>query len=201
MYHREANPPRSSQNDDTFELWTRHNFATLQHHLSNSADKALPFFHYSDSEGAQQLFEFYHSSFYRYLGQYRIDSVEKFPGGSLEVREFIEARDESKKERTASKWKEMLSSDWIKVVVRRCPEDRQTGDPVKAAAASASIASPTSHSSGPAAVRQPLFQRTLDTGAPSSTVIRTPRDPPASGFGSGWQSSWWKTGDVGEDQK
>lgn len=138
MNHRDANPVSTSQTFTALELWTRNNFATLEHHMSTSPDKALPFFHYSDSESSKQLYEHYHSSFYRYLGEYKIESLSKYDGGSPEVRAFIEARNESKKQRTASKWKEMLSSQWMKVIIVRLPEEQQTGDPMKAAAANTS---------------------------------------------------------------
>ena len=67
---------------------------------------------------------------YSFNGMYEIAATEILPGGSAAVREFVMRRDESQKNKSAAVWKDKLSSDWLRVEVRRCDESKQTKDPL-----------------------------------------------------------------------
>jgi hypothetical protein len=115
LYHRDANPAiiKKPDSSETYEVWTRHNFACVQAHIQ----QPLPFFHYSDSQGSQALWSQYHSSFYSYRGDFKIVKTEIIKGGSAEVLSFVKRRGESQRRRTAEAWRAMLNNDWLKVTI------------------------------------------------------------------------------------
>lgn len=117
VYHRGANPVPAQAG--TYEIHTRNHIGSiLAHHAGDNTP--LPLF--------KQLNLPYAA--YNYNGMYEIAATEILPGGSAAVREFVMRRDESQRNKSAAVWKDKLSSDWLRVEVRRCEESKQAKDPL-----------------------------------------------------------------------
>lgn len=114
-----ANPPSSEPG--THIIWTRHNVECIKQNVG----QAYPLFQCRTQAGLRSQNE---SRIYTYEGHYRIESAES--ATKQEVLEFVKARDQSKGEKPASVWLDKLNSHWLKVMLRRCPDNEQSGDPM-----------------------------------------------------------------------
>lgn len=85
--------------------------------------KALPFFQcrFVSADTSRQLAT--------YEGQHYIESVDL--ATKDEVLEFLKARETSKEEKPIDHWLQLLNVDWHKVLLRKCPEHEQTGNPME----------------------------------------------------------------------
>lgn len=126
MYHRGAHPASDHAVGDSRELWTRHNFEAIQANVGTP----LPFFVYSTSPQSEELWRTGHTSFYVYAGTYAIKEARLVRGKSAEVVEFLKAREESTRDRSAELWRDKLNSDWLRVRVEKCAESEQLPDPM-----------------------------------------------------------------------
>lgn len=124
MYHKDAHP--APPDDKTFVIWTRHNKPPLEAHLH----VPLPLFHYTDSPASNLLWAEYHRSHYTFKGTYKILAVEKKPGHSIDLLEFVMLRKESSQAKPKEIWNSKLRSDWWKVTVVRCDDSEQLPNPM-----------------------------------------------------------------------
>lgn len=115
-----ANPPSTEPGVQT--IWTRHNIETVK----DSLGQVFPFFTCT-SPPTNRAGD--RHRVFKYDGQYRIESATL--ATKQEVLDFVKARDQSKGEKPASVWLDKLNSSWLKVTLRRCPEEQQTGDPME----------------------------------------------------------------------
>jgi hypothetical protein len=47
-----------------------------------------------------------------------------------QVLDFVRSREQSKTEKTAEVWRDKLNSTWLRVTLKRCSEEDQTGNPM-----------------------------------------------------------------------
>lgn len=112
-----ANPP--SVDSKARLVWTRHRIDLIKANIG----QAYPFFQ-GHLKAGRKMYEAY-----TYEGRFRIESVEL--ATKNEVLEFIKARKISKRKRPAASWMEKLEAQWCKVLLIRCPEEEQTGNPLE----------------------------------------------------------------------
>lgn len=113
-----ANPP--STEPETHIIWTRHNVDTVKSNIG----RAYPFFTCLSQAGSRASDN---SRLFIFDGHYRIDSADF--ATKEEVLEFVKAREQSKRDKPASVWMDKLNSRWLKVLLRKAPE--QSGNPME----------------------------------------------------------------------
>lgn len=121
--HPGANPPSTEPNVQV--IWTRNNVDTVKASLG----QAYPYFTYKpletegrdNTDGPQRI--------YTYAGHYRISTAEI--ATKEEVLDFVKARGQSQAAKPASVWQDKLNSTWLKVTLRKCPEEEQGVNPME----------------------------------------------------------------------
>ncbi|TFY81817.1 hypothetical protein EWM64_g2192 [Hericium alpestre] len=113
--HLKANP------NAPHELWTRNHIDMLERNLASARpNDPLPLFRETPHRRGAN---------YEFAGWYEIEAWELVKGGSAELREFIEGREESKGVKSVQSWASALGHDWAKVKMRKVSSEG-LGDPL-----------------------------------------------------------------------
>lgn len=121
--YRGANPEPVTGNPDLpperYEIWTRNHRGDVQHHFTETPEKALPLFTYSRSRRSDRHYDQTGNASFVQAGMFRIESIETVPGGSRAVVAFLQARESSRKDRCRLEWRHLLNSNWLRVILVR----------------------------------------------------------------------------------